>query len=649
MTGSVGEILWEPSAEKIATANITAFAARVQTRTGLDFADYQALHAWSVDKPGEFWRHIWDFCGVVGDGPGEVTVEDSRRMPGARWFPAARLNFAENLLHGDAARTALIFRAEDGREQIWDLDHLRREAARVAAGLLAAGVVPGDRVAGFLPNLPETVVAMLATASVGAVWSSCSPDFGPQGVMDRLGQIEPKILVAAEGYQYGGKTISVRSTVEHLQQNLKSLVQTILIPYPESRADLPVGMTAWDDFGEPGAEPVYQRLPFDHPLYIMFSSGTTGLPKCMVHGAGGTLLQHLKEHQLHCDLGPSDRIFYFTTCGWMMWNWLVSGLASGATVVLYDGSPVKPRKVLWDLVADLGVTVFGTSARWLAACEKFGLRPGRSFDLENLKAILSTGSPLSPESFDYVYAHVKKDLQLSSISGGTDIISCFALGCPVLPVRRGELQCPGLGMKVEVFDDDGRGVNGAKGELVCTAPFPSMPVKFWHDPAGLRYHEAYFSRFEGIWCHGDFAESRPGGGLIIHGRSDTVLNPGGVRIGTAEIYRVVNQCDEVLESLVVGQQQRDDVRVILFVVMDQDAELTADLINRIKMKIRREASPRHVPALVMTAPALPRTRSGKLMETVVRRILENRAVDNMEAVANPESLVHFREVALSLT
>ncbi len=648
MSGAVGKILWEPTDGKIAASHITAFMNYLQPRIGRRFPDYNSLHTWSVDHPQEFWRHIWEFCGVLGEGPGEVVLEDGGKMPGARWFPEARLNYAENLLRGEPGKSALVFKAEDGREDVWTMGQLRREVARIADGLLADGVKPGDRVAGFLPNIPETVVAMLATAAVGAVWSSCSPDFGPQGVMDRLGQIAPKVLVVAGGYQYGGKILASSATVEHLQANLKSLVRILTVPYPDSGLATAIGTTPWVDYGQPDAKLVFPRFPFAHPLFIMFSSGTTGLPKCMVHGAGGTLLQHLKEHQLHCDLGAEDRLFYYTTCGWMMWNWLVSGLASGATIVLYDGSPVKPRTGLWQLVTELGVTIFGTSARWLAACEKFGMKPGLEFDLENLNVLLSTGSPLAPESYDYVYEQVKNDLQLSSISGGTDIISCFALGCPILPVRRGELQCPGLGMQVEVVGDDGESTPLSQGELVCTKPFPSMPVAFWHDPAGTLYREAYFARFPGIWCHGDLAEFRPGGGLIIHGRSDTVLNPGGVRIGTAEIYRVVNQFDEVLESLVVGQQRAGDVRVVLFVELAEGWQLTEELVELIKGRVRQEASPRHVPEVVLVAPGLPRTRSGKLMETAVRKILEGREIDNTAAMANPEVLRYFREVALSL-
>ena len=569
-------------------------------------------------------------------------------MPGARWFPSARLNYAENLLRHTGDDPALVFRAEDGRREVWSRDRLRAEVARVAAGLRADGVGPGDRVAGLMPNIPETVAAMLGAAMVGAVWSSCSPDFGPRGVMDRLGQIAPRVLFTARGYLYGGETFTTGATVKKLRGELPDLARVVTVPYPFPDTDPVDGTTAWDAYGDAAAEPEFVRLPFDHPLFIMFSSGTTGLPKCMVHGAGGTLLQHLKEHQLHCDLRPGDRLFYFTTCGWMMWNWLVSGLATGAVLVLYDGHPLKPAQALWDMAAQERITVFGTSARWISACAKRGLEPGRGRDLGALRAVLSTGSPLAPESFDYVYGAVKGDLQLSSISGGTDIISCFALGCPILPVRRGELQCRGLGMKVEVWDEQGRSVRDTKGELVCTAAFPSMPTGFWNDPDGSRYHQAYFARFPGVWCHGDFAEITPAGGMIIHGRSDTVLNPGGVRIGTAEIYRVVEGLDEVVESLAVGRPRNGDVQVVLFAVLREGLEMTPELARTIKETIRREASPRHAPAVVLAAPALPRTRSGKIMEKAVSRILAGQDVDNIGAVANPDALEYFRKIAATL-
>jgi len=642
-------ILWRPDADRVAAAQVTALRRRAEAAGGEALPDHAALWEWSVRRPEAFWRLVWESCGVVGEGPGDTILADGDRMPGARWFPAARLNYAENLLHGagapDAA-PALLFRDETGAERVLDRGWLRARTAALAAALAADGVGPGDRGAGFLPNVPETVVAMLATASLGAVWSSCSPDFGVQGVLDRFGQIEPAVLLTADGYRYG-RARPTRAVARQLQAALPTLKRWIEVPVLGLDAAPPPGAVAWDDYLRPGdgAVPAFHRAPFDHPLFIMYSSGTTGLPKCMVHSAGGTLLQHLKEHRLHCDLAPGDRLFYYTTCGWMMWNWLVSGLASGAALMLYDGHPTQPAEVLWDYAAAARCNVFGTSARWLAACAKSGLQPGRTHDLSALRALLSTGSPLAPASFDWVYGHVKGDVQLSSISGGTDIISCFALGSPVLPVRRGELQCRGLGMAVAVFDDEGRPVTGVKGELVCTAPFPSMPTGFWNDPDGVRYHEAYFARFPGVWHHGDFAELTPSGGMIIHGRSDTVLNPGGVRIGTAEIYRVVEGFAEVRESLVVGLERGDDVKIALFVVLQPGSELTGSLVRAIRERLREETSPRHVPARVLAVPEIPRTISGKIVELAVRNVLHGRPVTNVDALANPGALDHFRRLA----
>jgi len=650
VTDAIGDILWRPSPERINEALVTRFRQRVAEDLNLELGDYDALYAWSVADPASFWRALWRWADIVGDGPGETTLIDGQLMPGARWFPEAKLNYAENLLQGADDDLALVFRGEEGRADQWTYGRLRAEVSRLAGALAADGVGMGDRVAGFLPNLPETVAAMLATASLGAVWSSCSPDFGVQGVFDRFSQIEPTVLFTADGYLYGGKAHESLTTARRLLQELSSVRRVVALPFLDADQPAPEGMTPWSEYGrdEPAAPLVFARVPFAHPLFIMFSSGTTGLPKCMVHSVGGTLLQHVKEHRLHCDLGPGDRLFYFTTCGWMMWNWLVSGLASGAAVMLYDGHPLQPEPVLWDYAADSGITHFGTSARYLAACHKAGLQPGVTHDLAGLRAVMSTGSPLAPDTFDYVYREIKSDLCLSSISGGTDILSCFALGSPVLPVRRGELQCRGLGMAVEVFDDEGRAVTGRKGELVCTAPFPSMPVEFWNDSDGQRYHRAYFDRFENIWCHGDFAELTPGGGMIIHGRSDTVLNPGGVRIGTAEIYRIVERFDTVSEGLVVGKQSGDDIQVILFVVLRERCELDDELTAEIRRRIRREASPRHVPAVIRQVPAIPRTISGKIVELAVRKILHGEAVENADALANPEALEYFRTLASEL-
>ncbi len=651
MTPGVDDILWSPSEEQVAAAGMTHFRQYVNRHEKLLLADYSELHHWSTTHADDFWRLLWTFCEVVGHGPGNLVVENFEQMPGARWFPETRLNYAENLLQGPDDAEAIVFRNERGHTSRLTYSQLRIKAAAFATALNADGVQAGDRVVGFLPNLPETIIAMLATASLGAVWSSCSPDFGVQGVLDRFSQIEPVVLVCADGYFYGGKVHGSLETVSLIQDRLKSLRRTVVVPYTQSGPDLTGGQISFTDYlnAGRGEEPKYQRLPFDHPLFIMFSSGTTGLPKCMVHSAGGTLLQHLKEHRLHCDLRPGDRFFYFTTCGWMMWNWLVSGLATGAALMLYDGHPLKQQNVLWDYARDERFTIFGTSAKYLDACHKAGMKPGSSYDLSSLRCILSTGSPLAPESFDYVYRDVKNDVQLSSISGGTDIISCFVLGNPVLPVRRGQLQCRALGMKVEVFDGQGQAVVGQKGELVCTASFVSMPTGFWNDPDGARYHKAYFNRFENIWCHGDFAELTPEGGMIIHGRSDTVLNPGGVRIGTAEIYRVVDQFEEVVESLVVGQDYQGDVRIVLFVTLREGLQLDQDLQDRLCQKIRSEETPRHVPAVIRQVPAVPRTISGKIVELAVRNILQGLPVENAQALANPESLSCFFDLADELS
>ena len=577
---------------------------------------------------------------------------------GPAWFRGARLSFAENLLRFRDDRPALVARSERGRGRVVTFADLSREVAEVAAGLEACGVGVGDRVAGFMPNVPETVIAMLATASLGAVWSSCSPDFGVKGVLDRFGQIEPKVLFCADGYRYAGKEIDCLARVRDIVARIPSIQRVVVVRSLRDDADVGT-FTDWGAFRDPvsvtrsvaGAPvPRYARLAFDHPLYIMYSSGTTGLPKCMVHGAGGTLLQHLKELVLHTDLRRDDHIFYFTTCGWMMWNWLVSSLAVGATVVLYDGAPFAPHAAsLWDMAQEERVTVFGTSAKYLALAEKMGVEPNRTHDVGALRAILSTGSPLAPPSFDYVYRRVKPDVQLASISGGTDIISCFALGNPAGPVWRGELQVRGLGMAVDVFDEAGRPVRGEPGELVCTMPFPSMPVAFWNDPDGSKYRSAYFEQYPGVWRHGDWAQLTEHGGLIITGRSDATLNPGGVRIGTAEIYRQVEQLPEVLESLVIGQDVvtdgAPDTRVVLFVRLRPNETLTDDLRDRIRRQIREGASPHHVPRVIVEVSDIPRTISGKITELAVRDVIHGRPVKNTDAMANPEALEQFRNRA----
>jgi acetoacetyl-CoA synthetase len=644
--------LWTPSADRIARANLTRFGH------GRSYAE---LYDWSIATPLEFWDAMWDFGGIVGTKGSRVAV-DMDCMPGARFFPDARLNFAENVLRERGPSTALgagpatglatgeadaiVLQTEKGITRTLSWRELRAEVAAFAAALRDAGVAPGDRVAGFLPNLPVAIVAALGAASVGAVWSSCSPDFGIQGVLDRFGQIEPRVLVVADGYFYGGKTFDSLARVAEILEKLPTVQRTVVIPHTRSDAPL-AGIHAavtWNDFvgAHRGTPPSFAQLPFDHPLYILYSSGTTGVPKCIVHGAGGTLIQHLKEHQLHCDIHPGDRVFYFTTLGWMMWNWLVTVLASGATILLYDGSPFYPDgNRLFTFADDTKMTLFGTSAKFIDAVAKARLRPRETHRLDTVRTMTSTGSPLLPEGFDFVYEHVKRDIHLASISGGTDIISCFVGGNPTGPVWRGEIQARGLGMKVEVFDEHGRSVRQQKGELVCTMPFPSMPVGFWNDPDGRKYHAAYFERFPGVWTHGDYVEQTEHDGVIIYGRSDAVLNPGGVRIGTSEIYRQVEQLPDVVESLVIGQQWDHDERIVLFVKLRDDLALDEPLIERIRRRIRENTTPRHVPARIVQVSEIPRTKSGKIVELAVRDVVHGRPVKNREALANPEALDQY--------
>ena len=646
----MAEMLWQPSADRVADAEITRFAALVRERHGLDAVDYAALHRWSIEDRAAFWSTLWDYAEVVGErGDGPVLV-DGDRMPGAKWFPGARLNFAENLLRRRDDAPAILFRGEDRVRCALSFRQLRDAVSMLAQGLRAAGVARGDRVAGYMPNMPKTVVAMLATTSIGAIWSSASPDFGVQGVVDRFGQIAPKVLFSADGYFYGGKRFDSIGRLGPVCARIPSIERIVVVPYTTTAPDVSTIEKAvtLDEFvtGHAPAEIEFERLPFDHPLYIMYSSGTTGAPKCIVHGAGGTLLQHVKELALHSDVKRGERLLYFTTCGWMMWNWQVSALACGATLALYDGSPFHPDgNALFDYVAEEGIETFGTSAKYIDAVKKAGLAPARTHDLSKLKAILSTGSPLVPESFDFVYESIKRDVCLSSISGGTDIISCFVVGNPAAPVHRGEIQCLGLGLDVHAFDDEGRSVVGEKGELVCTRAFPSMPVGFWNDPDGRKYHDAYFARFDNVWCHGDYVEITERGGVIIYGRSDAVLNPGGVRIGTAEIYRQVEQLDEVQEALVIGQQWDGDVRVVLFVILRGGTELDEALEARIRSHIRVNATPRHVPARIVRVTDIPRTRSGKITELAVRDVVHGRKVKNKEALANPEALDQFADRA----
>jgi acetoacetyl-CoA synthetase len=622
-----------------------------------------------VEQPEAFWPAVWEFCGVIADQRADgscwtAVLQHGDRFapPGPEWFAGARLNFAENLLRFTDDQEALVFWNELGRQRVLSYRELSEEVGRFAAALRAMGIRAGDRVAGLMPNLPETVMAMLAAASLGATWSSCSPDFGERAVLDRFGQIEPRVLFTVDGYRYAGKPIDLAPRIRSIAAALPGLERIVVVPYAARLAGSDRPTPKWlaslgdpractldiwlQDGKESGAGIRFKRMPFDHPLYVVYSSGTTGLPKCIVHGAGGALLQHLKELVLHTDLRRGDRIFYYTTCGWMMWNWLVSSLAVGATVVLYDGAPMAPRSdSLWEMAALEGVTVFGTSAKYLALCEKEGLAPGRDHDLSGLRTMLSTGSPLAMHSYDWVYGTVRRDLHLASISGGTDLISCFALGNPTLPVWRGELQSPGLGMAVDVYDPDGKSLVGTPGELVCTRPFPSMPVAFWDDPGGAKYRAAYFSHFPGVWRHGDWAERTVHDGLIIHGRSDATLNPGGVRIGTAEIYREVERLPEVVESLVVGQAWEDDVRIVLFVRLRDGLTLDQELRDRIRMEIRTNTSPHHVPKKIIQVPDLPRTINGKLSELAVRAVIHDRPVGNTDALANPRSLELFRGLA----
>lgn len=642
--------LWTPSAERVAASRMDTLRRFVNDRHGLQLADYPALHAWSVEQREAFWQTIVDFFEVRFHTPAERVLREGRAMPDAQWFPGATLNFAEHLLRRRDGHPALVAIAEDGSREQLSYAQLAAHVAGLQRALRDAGVGIGDRVAAFMPNTWQTVVGMLATASLGAAWSSCSPDFGTQGVIDRFGQIEPKVLIAAAGYRYAGRNLDLTGKLGEILQQLPTLQQLVLVPY--ANADVhatdcksAASTTLWQDFYQPGGAPRFTPVAFEQPLYVLYSSGTTGVPKCIVHGTGGTLLQHLKELGLHTDLGATDTLFYYTTCGWMMWNWLVSGLALGATLVLYDGSPLHPEPTrLVDLIDAEDISIFGTSAKFIAALEKAGVKPRESHRLTQLKTVLSTGSPLAHESFEYVYRDVKADICLSSISGGTDIVSCFALGNPTLPVWRGELQCKGLGMDVQVWDEHGRPVHGDKGELVCARHFPSMPVGFWNDADGEKFRAAYFDTFPGVWAHGDYAEETVHGGLVIHGRSDAVLNPGGVRIGTAEIYRQVEKVPQVLESIAIGQDWQGDVRVVLFVRLREGLTLDDALRDEICRIIRANTTPRHVPARIVQVADIPRTISGKIVELAVRNIVHGRQVNNTDALANPQALELYRDL-----
>ncbi|RLB16702.1 MAG: acetoacetate--CoA ligase [Deltaproteobacteria bacterium] len=645
----MGKMLWKPSEERIKKTNMYRFMQTISERFNKDFDDYNSLYAWSVENIPEFWATMWEFADIRASRAYDEVIDDVTKMPGAKWFSGAQLNFAENLLRFRDDQIALVFKGEDQDATRMTYAELYDAVARLAVSLKDMGIQPGDRIVGFMPNMPETIIAMLAATSLGATWSSCSPDFGIKGVLDRFGQIKPRVIFTANGYSFKGRKFDSLERISNILKQLPSIEKVVVVPYTQEDPDVSSVPNAvlYNDFrsNESGLDIEFRQLPFDHPLYIMYSSGTTGLPKCMVQSAGGILIHHMKELMLHTDLKREDVIFYFTTCGWMMWNWLTSSLSTGATLVLFDGNPFHPDPgALWKMAQDEKITVFGTSAGYIAALQNAGVRPGKEYDLAPLRAVLSTGSPLSIEGFEYVYAEVKENLQLASISGGTDLNGCFALGNPMGPVYAGELQCRGLAMKVEAFDENGKPVINKQGELVCTAPFPSMPIYFWNDPDNKKYHAAYFDVYPNVWRHGDFIEINERGGVVIYGRSDATLNPGGVRIGTAEIYRQVEQLEEIEDSLVVGQNWKNDVRVILFVKMAEGYELTDDVKAKIRATIRSNASPRHVPAKIIKVPDIPYTLNMKKVELAVKKVIHGQPVLNKDALRNPEVLDYFLDL-----
>ena len=641
--------LWKPTEGQIAQANMTRFMGFVNEHLGKQLKTYQELWNWSVESIPEFWAAWWEFLGVIHSRKYDRVVDDVTKMPGAQWFEGAELNFAENLLRYRDDHAALIFKSEAKPSCSITYRELYDQVARMAKSLREAGVRKGDRVAGFMPNMMETIVAMLAATSLGALWSSCSPDFGIKGVLDRFGQIEPKVLFTADGYFYNGKTFDSIERIAGILKELPATEKVVVVPYVNEQPDisrLPRSVH-WNDFmaSDEGLEIDFVQVPFSYPLYIMYSSGTTGKPKCMVQSQGGVLLNQLKEQILHCDLKREDVMFYFTTCGWMMWNWVACSLGVGNTALLYDGSPFHPDpEALWKLAEDENVTVFGTSARYLTAIEQAGIKPREKHDLSSIRAVISTGSPLPVEGFEYVYRDIKPDVHLASISGGTDINGCFVAGNPIGPVYAGQIQCRCLGMKVYAYGENGQPVYNQTGELVCTAAFPSMPICFWDDPDGEKYLNAYFRQYPGVWCHGDFIEISDQGGIIIYGRSDATLNPGGVRIGTADIYSVVETMPEVVDSIVVGQDWENDVRVILFVMLNEGYELNDELVARIRTAIRTNTSPRHVPAKIIQVADIPYTINMKKVELAVRNVIHGRAVTNRDALANPDVLDLYKDL-----